>query len=93
MGFGNVIIGDRVIAIVNPESAPLKRLKKVAKDEGNLSMQHTAEKPGRSLLRTAITSYYRAIQPETIASRFMQTFSDIEKLLEDIRESGQSFEE
>ncbi|HCO69980.1 MAG TPA: DUF370 domain-containing protein, partial [Mesotoga infera] len=34
-----------------------------------------------------------AIQPETIASRFMQTFSDIEKLLEDIRVSGQNFEE
>ncbi|KUK67985.1 MAG: hypothetical protein XE02_0921, partial [Mesotoga infera] len=30
VGFGNVIIGDRVIAIVNPESAPLKRLKEVA---------------------------------------------------------------
>ncbi|HEY8542965.1 MAG TPA: extracellular matrix/biofilm biosynthesis regulator RemA family protein, partial [Pseudothermotoga sp.] len=27
IGFGNVISGDRVIAIVNPESAPLKRLK------------------------------------------------------------------
>jgi len=36
IGFGNVISGDRVIAIVNPESAPLKRLREEAKDEGKL---------------------------------------------------------
>ncbi|HIP92437.1 MAG TPA: DUF370 domain-containing protein, partial [Thermotoga sp.] len=36
IGFGNVIAGDRVIAIVNPESAPLKRMKEEAKNEGKL---------------------------------------------------------
>ncbi|RKX57011.1 MAG: DUF370 domain-containing protein, partial [Thermotoga sp.] len=36
IGFGNVVAGDRVIAIVNPESAPLKRMKEEAKSEGKL---------------------------------------------------------
>ena len=36
IGFGNVIAGDRVIAIVNPESSPVKRLKDEAKAAGKL---------------------------------------------------------
>ena len=93
VGFGNVIIGDRVIAIVNPESAPLKRLKEVAKDEGNL-IDATYGRKTRAIGITASNHLIlSAIHPETIASSVMQPFSDIEKLLEDIRESGQSFEE
>ena len=93
VGFGNVIIGDRVIAIVTPESAPLKRLKEVAKDEGKLIDATYGRKTRAIVITDSNHIILSAIQPETIASRFMQTFSDIEKLLEEIRESGQSFEE
>jgi len=93
VGFGNVIIGDRVIAIVTPESAPLKRLKEVAKDEGKLIDAIYGRKTRAIVITDSNHIILSAIQPETIASRFMQTFSDIEKLLEEIRESGQSFEE
>ncbi|HAY98074.1 MAG TPA: DUF370 domain-containing protein [Mesotoga sp.] len=93
VGFGNVIIGDRVIAIVNPESAHVKRLKEVAKDEGKLIDATYGRKTRAIVITDSNHIILSAIQPETIASRFMQTFSDIEKLLEDIRVSGQSFEE
>lgn len=88
VGFGNVIIGDRVIAIVNPESAPLKRLKEVAKDEGKLIDATYGRKTRAIVITDSNHIILSAIQPETIASRFMQTFSDIEKMVNDIREAG-----
>ena len=36
IGFGNLINADRVVAVVSPESAPVKRMMQTAKDEGKL---------------------------------------------------------
>ena len=33
IGFGNIVSADRIVAIVSPESAPIKRLIQEAKDE------------------------------------------------------------
>jgi len=93
VGFGNVIIGDRVIAIVNPESAPLKRLKEVAKEEGKLIDATYGRKTRAIVITDSNHVILSAIQPETIASRFMQTFTDIEKLLEEIRQAERRTEE
>ena len=85
IGFGNVIAGDRVIAIVNPESAPLKRLKEDAKGEGKL-IDATYGRKTRSILITDSTHIIlSAIQPETIAQRFIESMIVIEKELERIR--------
>lgn len=72
IGFGNVVIGDRVIVIVNPESAPLKRLKDGAKDDGKL-IDATYGRKTRSILITDSNHVIlSAIQPETIAQRFKE---------------------
>ncbi|MCX7653466.1 MAG: DUF370 domain-containing protein [Fervidobacterium sp.] len=85
IGFGNVIAGDRVIAIVNPESAPLKRLKEDAKEEGKL-IDATYGRKTRSILITDSNHIIlSAIQPETIAQRFIESMAEIEKQLEKIR--------
>uniref|UniRef100_A0A7C5RKP4 Putative regulatory protein ENT77_06375 n=1 Tax=Fervidobacterium thailandense TaxID=1008305 RepID=A0A7C5RKP4_9BACT len=85
IGFGNVIAGDRVIAIVNPESAPLKRLKEDAKTEGKL-IDATYGRKTRSILITDSNHIIlSAIQPETIAQRFIESMIEIEKQLEKIR--------
>ncbi|ODN31233.1 DUF370 domain-containing protein [Fervidobacterium thailandense] len=85
IGFGNVIAGDRVIAIVNPESAPLKRLKEDAKTEGKL-IDATYGRKTRSILITDSNHIIlSAIQPETIAQRFIESMLEIEKQLEKIR--------
>ncbi|WP_372589219.1 DUF370 domain-containing protein [Fervidobacterium pennivorans subsp. shakshaketiis] len=85
IGFGNVIAGDRVIAIVNPESAPLKRLKEDAKNEGKL-IDATYGRKTRSILITDSSHIIlSAIQPETIAQRFIESMVEIEKQLEKIR--------
>lgn len=36
IGFGNMISAERVVAVVSPESAPVKRMLQEAKDKGNL---------------------------------------------------------
>lgn len=85
IGFGNVVAGDRVIAIVNPESAPLKRLKEDAKGEGKL-IDATYGRKTRSILITDSNHIIlSAIQPETIAQRFIESMIVIEKELERIR--------
>ncbi|ABR29977.1 MULTISPECIES: DUF370 domain-containing protein [Thermosipho] len=88
IGFGNVIAGDRIVAIVNPESAPLKRLKEDAKEEGKLIDATYGRKTRAILISDSNHIILSAIQPETIAQRFMQSFFEIEEQLERIRRKG-----
>ncbi len=86
IGFGNVVAGDRVVAIVNPESAPLKRLKEDAKEDGKL-IDATYGRKTRSILITDSNHVIlSAIQPETIAQRFVESFVEIEKQVRKGRE-------
>ncbi len=86
IGFGNVVAGDRVVAIVNPESAPLKRLKEDAKEDGKL-IDATYGRKTRSILITDSNHVIlSAIQPETIAQRFVESFVEIEKQVRKVRE-------
>ncbi|MFN3691269.1 MAG: DUF370 domain-containing protein [Fervidobacterium sp.] len=85
IGFGNVIAGDRVIAIVNPESAPLKRLKEDAKEEGKL-IDATYGRKTRSILITDSNHIIlSAIQPETIAQRFIESMVEIQNQIDKMR--------
>ena len=85
IGFGNVISGDRVIAIVNPESSPVKRMKDEAKASGKL-IDATYGRKTRSILITDSNHVIlSALQPETIAQRFKSSMLEIEEILEKIR--------
>ncbi len=82
IGFGNVVIGDRIIVIVNPESAPLKRLKDGAKDDGKL-IDATYGRRTRSILITDSNHVIlSAIQPETISERFQSSFQEMREVME-----------
>ncbi len=90
IGFGNVVIGDRVIVIVNPESAPLKRLKDGAKD-GRKLIDATYGRKTRSILITDSNHVIlSAIQPETIAQRFQESFTQMEEALRVVESKVQS---
>jgi hypothetical protein len=85
IGFGNVVAGDRVIAIVNPESSPLKRMKDEAKLEGKL-IDVTYGRKTRSIIITDSNHIIlSAIQPETITQRFMENFYEIERVLRETK--------
>jgi len=69
VGFGNVIAADRVIAVVSPSSAPIKRLKEAAKREGKL-IDATQGRRTRSIIVTDSDHIIlSAVQAETIAQR------------------------
>ncbi|HOB55969.1 MAG TPA: DUF370 domain-containing protein [Defluviitoga tunisiensis] len=88
IGFGNVVVGDRVIAIVNPSSQPLKRLKDIADQQGKLLEVNHGRKTRAYIITDSGHVIASAIQPETITNRFLQNFYEIEKVLEKIRKEN-----
>lgn len=71
IGFGNYVVADRIIAIVNPNSAPMKRLKEEAKETKRL-IDATQGRKTRSIIITDSNHVIlSAIQAETVAQRLM----------------------
>ena len=85
IGFGNMVSVDRLVAIVSPESAPIKRIIGEAKERGTL-IDATHGRRTRAVLITdsdhIILTY---LQSETVANRIEEENNDI-YLLEDENE-------
>lgn len=70
IGFGNSVVSRRVIAIISPSAAPIKRLRDEARDERRL-IDATQGRKTRSVIVTDSNHVIlSAIQSETIAQRF-----------------------
>jgi regulator of extracellular matrix RemA (YlzA/DUF370 family) len=70
VGYGNVVVASRVIAIVSPQSAPMKRLRDWAEGEGKL-IDATQGRRTRSILVTDSGHVVlSAVNPETIHARW-----------------------
>ena len=70
VGFGNIVNTDKIIAIVSPESAPIKRLVQKAKETG-LAIDATQGRRTKSIILTDSEHVIlSALQPETLAGRF-----------------------
>ncbi len=70
IGFGNIVNTDRVIAIVNPDSAPAKRMIQRAK-ENECIVDATQGRRTKSVIVTDSDHIVlSALQPETLAGRF-----------------------
>lgn len=69
VGFGNMVAVDRVISIVSPDSAPIKRLVQSAKDDSRI-IDVTCGRRARAVIITDSEHVIlSAIQTETIANR------------------------
>lgn len=69
IGFGNIVVANRVIAIVSPEAAPVKRMIQEAKDKG-VAIDATCGRKTRAVILVDTGNIIlSAIQPETIANR------------------------
>ena len=78
IGFGNIVSADRIIAIVSPESAPIKRLIQEAKDN-NIAIDATYGRRTRAaLIMDSGHVILSAIQPETVGGRIDKTISQEE---------------
>lgn len=69
IGFGNIVIDERIIAIVNPDSAPSKRLKEEAKSQQKLIDATYGRKTRALIITDSGHVIMSAINPETISSR------------------------
>ena len=69
IGFGNIVSANRVITIVSPESAPIKRLVQEAKDS-KMAVDATCGRRTRAvIIMDSGHVLLSAVQPETVASR------------------------
>ena len=74
IGFGNTVVASRIVAIVTPGSAPMKRLKEEAKEAKRL-IDATQGRRTRSIIITDSNHIIlSAIQAETISQRFVTGF-------------------
>ena len=69
IGFGNMVNAERVVAVVSPESAPIKRIIREAEDKGNL-INATYGRRTRSVIVTDSDHIVlSALQTETVSGR------------------------
>ena len=70
VGFGNIVVASRIVAIVSPESAPIKRIIQDAKENKSVIDATYGRKTRAVLVMDSGHIILSAVQPETIASRF-----------------------
>ena len=69
IGFGNVVSASRVIAIVSPESAPIKRIVQEARERGMLIDATYGRRTRAVIIADSDHVILSAILPETVANR------------------------
>ena len=71
IGFGNMVAAERIVALVSPDSSPIKRLISDAKDDGRV-IDVTCGRRTRSVIVTDSEHVIlSAIQAETISNRLL----------------------
>ena len=70
IGFGSTAVADRVVAIVSPNSAPMKRLKDEAKKDQRLIDATHGRRTRSIIIMDSNHIILSAIQAETISQRF-----------------------
>lgn len=75
-GFGNMVVAERIVAIITPDSAPIRRLKDEAREAGLLVDVTQGRKTRSILIMDSKHVILSAIQPETITARFEDVGDD-----------------
>lgn len=78
IGFGNMVASDRVITIVSPDSAPIKRLIQDAKDAGRVIDVSCGRRTRAVIITDSEHVILSAIQSETIANRLDSGIDDVD---------------
>ncbi len=71
IGFGNIVLANRIIAIVSPESAPIKRIIQEARDKGRLVDATYGRRTRAVIITDSEHIILSSIQPETVANRIV----------------------
>lgn len=71
IGFGNIVSANRVIAIVSPESAPIKRIIQEARESAKLIDATYGRRTRSVIIADSSHVILSAIQPETVGNRIL----------------------
>lgn len=69
VGFGNIVAANRIVAIVSPESAPIKRIIQDARERGMLVDATYGRRTRAVIICDSDHVILSAVQPETVAHR------------------------
>ena len=69
IGFGNVVAAQRILAVLSPDSAPIKRMVQEARDRGTLIDATYGRRTRSVLIMDNDHLVLSALQPDTVASR------------------------
>ena len=83
VGFGNMVAADRVVALVSPESAPVKRLIGEARECGRVIDVTCGRRTRAVIVTDSDHVILSATQPETISNRLADDGEDVEDEEED----------
>ena len=83
IGFGNMVSAGRLIAIVSPESAPIKRIIQEARDRSTLIDATYGRRTRAVIITDSDHVILSAVQPETVANRLNDTDEMEETEIED----------
>jgi regulator of extracellular matrix RemA (YlzA/DUF370 family) len=70
IGFGSTVVAERIVAIVSPNSSPMKRLKDQAKEEKRLVDATHGRRTRSIIVMDSNHIVLSAVQPDTISQRF-----------------------
>lgn len=70
IGFGNMVSASKVVAVVSPESAPIKRIVQESKEKGTLIDATFGRKTKAVIITDCESIVLSALLPETLAGRF-----------------------
>lgn len=83
IGFGNIIAANKIVAIVSPESAPIKRMIQEAKDAKTAVDATCGRRTRAVLIMDSGHVILSAVQPETVAGRVDKDISPAQAVTED----------
>lgn len=79
IGFGNIVAANRIISIISPESAPIKRIIQEARDKGMLVNATYGRRTRAVVVVDSGHIILSAVQPETVANRLVAQTADSEE--------------
>lgn len=81
IGFGNIVASSRIVGVISPESAPVKRLIQEARERGYLIDATYGRKTRAVLIMDSQHVILSSVQPETFAHRLASKSEQFEEAL------------
>ena len=80
IGFSNMVAANRIVAIANPDSAPIKRLVQDAKDDNRIIDVSCGRRTRAVIITDSEHVILSAIQPETISNRLYDSVDEEDEI-------------